>query len=85
MRVILSDKLLDPDELEEIRLLIESSDFLRLKSESGSDKSFPDQFLYRISVETSGYRHSIMVYEQEVTAGLRPLILFLSEKARRKK
>jgi hypothetical protein len=85
VRVILSNQLLSQDELDEIQRLIESSDFLRLKSEGRSARSLPDQFMYRITVETSNYRHSIAVYEQEVTTGLRPLILFLSEKARSKK
>lgn len=85
VRVILSDKLLDPDELEEIQSLIESSDFLMLKSDTGPDKSFPDQFLYRISIETPSFSHTIMVYEQEVTSDLRPLIVFLSGKARSNK
>jgi hypothetical protein len=85
VRVILSDKVLNAEELAEILSMIESVDFRSLKSGGRSGKSLPDQFLYRILVETPEYRHSITLYEQEVTPGLRPLILFLSGKARVKK
>lgn len=82
-RVILDDSLLSPDELEEVRQLIERSDFFSLQATDSSEKSMPDQFLYQITVKTTEFSHTLIIYEQEVTTHLRPLIRFLSEKTRR--
>jgi hypothetical protein len=85
VKVILSDQLLSKDELMEIHRLIDSSDFVRLKEEDVTDNPKPDQFLYKITVETPFYRHSLVIYEQQITPDLRPLIRFLSGKAIRYK
>jgi hypothetical protein len=85
VRLILNDKLLSAGETAEILYLIESSGFLRLQIADMTDQHMPDQFFYKISVETSGSRHSIALYEQQITDDLRPLIRFLSGKAKTNK
>jgi hypothetical protein len=82
-RIILEGSLLSPGELEEVRQLIEQADFFSLQARDGSEKSIPDQFLYRITVKTMEFSHTLIIYEQEVTTHLRPLIRFLSGKTRR--
>jgi len=83
VRVILDGSLLSPGELEEVRQLIEHSDFFSIQATHISDRSMPDQFLYKITIETTEYSHTLLIYEQEITAHLRPLIMFLSGKTRR--
>jgi hypothetical protein len=83
VRAILDGTLLSPGELEEVRRLIERSDFFSLPANEMSETSVQDQFLYRITVETVEYSHTLLIHEQEVTAQLRPLIRFLSERTRR--
>lgn len=83
VRVILDGSLLSSGEQEEIRQLIEHSNFFSIQAMHISDRPMPDQFKYRITVETAEYSHTLLIYEQEITAHLRPLIRFLSEKMRR--
>ena len=82
-RVILDGSLLSPGELEEVHRLIAHADLFSLPARDISEKSMPDQFIYRITIKTTEYSHTLIIYEQEVTTHLRPLIRFLSEKTRR--
>jgi hypothetical protein len=82
--VELNDKLLSKDENEHVHILIEQANFFELQTET-TGHSLPDQLLYRISVQTATQHHTLIVYEHQVTAELKPLIRFLSGKARSKK
>ena len=79
--VELNDKILSKDEKEHVHILIEQAKFFELQTET-NDHPLPDQLLYRISVETATQHHTLMVYEHQVTAELKPLVKFLSRKAR---
>jgi hypothetical protein len=79
--VELNDEILSRDEKEHVHILIEQADFFDLQTNE-TGHPLPDQLIYRISVETATRRHTITVYEQQVTAELKPLIKFLSGKAR---
>jgi len=85
VKATFSDQVLNEDELNDLRHLIENSDFLLLKNSDNPDRLSPDQFLYKISVVTTVYSHSVSLYEQEITPGLRPLIRLLLDIARRSK
>jgi hypothetical protein len=84
LKVVLNNKVLSRDEFEHVHILIEQADFFSLQTDK-EGHPFPDQLLYRITIETADRRHTISVYENEVTAELQPLIRFLSRKARTKK
>jgi hypothetical protein len=79
--VVLNDEVLSKDEYEHVHILIEQSDFFELQTDMAGHP-LPDQLLYRISVETATQKHTISIYENQVTAELQPLIRFLSGKAR---
>jgi hypothetical protein len=81
INVKLNDEILTKDEKEHVHILIEQADFFGLQIDN-TYRPHPDQIIYRISVETATRRHTITVYEQQVTAELQPLIKFLSRKAR---
>jgi hypothetical protein len=82
--VELNDKILSKDENEHVHILIEQANFFELQTET-SGQPHPDQLLYKISVETVTQYHTLTVYEHQVSAGLQPLVKFLSRKARRLK
>jgi hypothetical protein len=79
--VVLNDKMLSRDEYEHVHIMIEKADFFELKVDT-KGHPLPDQLLYRISVETATRKHTISIYENQVTAELQPLIRFLKGKAR---
>ncbi len=79
--LVLKEEMLSKDESEHVHILIEQADFFELQTDTAG-QGMPDQLLYRISVETSKQKHTISIYEQQVTAELKPLIKFLSRKAR---
>jgi len=79
--VVLNEEMLSRDESEHVHILIEQAGFFELQTDTAG-QALPDQLLYRISVETANQKHTISIYEQQVTAELKPLIRFLSRKAR---
>jgi len=79
--VVLHDEQLSRDEYQQIHVLIEQANFFELQTDTAGNP-MPDQLLYRITVESSTQRHTISIYENQVTAELQPLIRFLSRKAR---
>ena len=79
--VELNDEMLSRNEYEHVHILIEKANFFELQTDT-TGHALPDQFFYRISVETATRKHTITVYEHQVTAELQPLIRFLSRKAR---
>ena len=79
--VVLKDAMMSKDEFEHVHILIEQANFFELKTDT-SGHSFPDQLLYRISVETATQKHTLSIYEHQVSTELQPLIKFLSRKAR---
>ncbi len=81
IHVELKDNMLSRNEYEHVHILIEQANFFELQTDT-TGHALPDQLLYRISVETATRRHTITVYEHQVTAELQPLIKFLSRKAR---
>ncbi len=79
--VVLNDKMLSRDEYEHVHILIEHADFFELQVDP-KGHPLPDQLLYRISVETATRKHTISIYDNQVTTELQPLIRFLKGKAR---
>jgi hypothetical protein len=75
-------KAFNKEEAEEVVSLLEHSGFFNFFSPGKPEGRVPDQFIYRIEVERTDIRHDVMVYEQQVTDDLRPLIRFLTRKAR---
>ena len=81
-----SSLLLDLDELpldqaQTLRLLLDESQFLTLP-ENPPTHSTPDGFQYTITVETERITHTIHTSDASIPDELRPLLEYLSPKAR---
>jgi hypothetical protein len=61
---------------------LDTSGFFRYETLEMPEGRVPDQFIYRIEVERTDSRHVVMVYEQQLTDDMRPLIRFLIRKAK---
>jgi emfourin len=73
---------LPPPEAEAVAALVAGSDFFRLP-ESIRDPNHPrDQFVYRVTIEQGGRRHTVEVDETVVPAALQPLLDWLIRRAR---
>jgi hypothetical protein len=79
--LVLNDEMLSKNENEHVHILIEQANFFELQTDT-TGHPLPDQLLYRISVETATQKHTISIYENQVTSELQPLIRFLKGKAR---
>lgn len=79
--VELNDEILSKDENEHVHILIKQANFFELHEDT-TGHSLPDQLLYRITIETATRKHTISIYEQQVSIELQPLIKFLKGKAR---
>ena len=74
-----------PDEVEELRQLIDQSGFLELSKNDTIPTELPDQFQYKITIEYEGEKRTVAFSESTVPDSFRPLINYLTQKARSKK
>lgn len=75
---------LDSSEVEQMHNLIKQADTERKSAVIESVKPQPDQFIYRITIKNEDQTEVIVMYESEVPAMLRPLIRYLTIKAKKK-
>jgi hypothetical protein len=69
-------------EADELRRLIKEADFFNLPSAIAPHEPHPDRFQYEVTVQDDGRLHTVKVSEEVMPETLRPLIRWLSEKAR---
>lgn len=74
---------LPPNEVNQLRLLVDAADFFRLPKMIVSLHSQPDRFQYKLTVEDQGKRHTVVVGEQSMPGNLKPLLDWLMTAARR--
>ena len=72
---------LPSDQSQILRDLLDKSDFFNLPN-SFSPAARPDEFQYKVSVESGDRRHTVETGETSLPAPLRPLISELSLRAR---
>ena len=75
---------LTQDEGQELGELVNSSNFFELPPLMSSTKRGADRFNYKLTVETEGKRHSVLIDEGAVTPELRTLLQWLTAKAKEK-
>ena len=68
---------------DQLRELVEGSDFFNLVSKNMEPAGTPDRFLYILTVETEGSRHTVKTSEDDVPPRLKPLIGCLTGMARK--
>ena len=80
-KVEVDSKDLSENEKKEVLTMIEKSGFFAFQPDSTS-RSIPDQFQYTITIEQGGQKRTLELGESSVPDSLRPLIDYLSRKAR---
>ena len=78
----IDSKQLTQDEGQELGELINTANFFELPSLMSSTKRGADRFNYKLTVETEGKRHSVLIDEGAVTPELRTLLQWLTAKAK---
>ena len=73
---------LDPEEKENLLKMIDDAGFFELKSDETDALSTPDQFSYKVTIAIKSEEETIYIRDSAVTDSLRPLINYLSRKAR---
>lgn len=72
---------LSPREARELRERVDRADYFNLPPEIIGQKG-ADQFLYTLTVESEGRRHTVRTTDAAAPEGLRPLIEWLTTQAR---
>lgn len=70
------------DEKLKLQELIENSEFFQMDIDDSSNSGARDQFIYKLSIEIGNQKKSLTLTEPDITDKLRPLINYLSQKAR---
>ena len=78
----IDSKELTQDEEQELGELINTANFFKLPPLMSSTKRGADRFNYKLTVETEGKRHSVLIDEGAVTPELRTLLQWLTAKAK---
>ena len=83
--VEISGDTLAPDELDQLKDLINQSGFFEFDTSGASRTNYPDQFNYKIEIKIGGQSRTLDISESGVNDQLRPLIDHLSKLARRRR
>jgi hypothetical protein len=75
---------ISPDDAGTLRDLIHAASFFDLPIKSQKAPSGADRFQYKLMVEIDNRRHAIEIDESAVPPSLRPLLNWLTEKAKRR-
>lgn len=78
-------KSLSPQEARRLRELIETAKFFQLPSVMTSRHPGADRFQYKVTVEAENRQHTVEVGEAAAPAVLRPLLTWLTERARERR
>ena len=84
LTIALDRKSLNADLAEEIRSMMEQSGIAALPAGSKTARPVPDEFTYTLIYLTGEVERTLVLPESELPDSLRPLIRFLSWKARHK-
>ena len=82
MTACLDSDSLSPQEERDLRDMIETGGFFQLPNVISPSSPGADRFLYRLTVELEGQRHTVEMSEAAVPLGLRPLLERLTAAAR---
>jgi hypothetical protein len=80
--VTLNTDILPRDEASKLQELVDTAGFFNLPEKFPAPKRGADYFLYRLTVENYGRKHTVEVSEPAVPAELRPLLQYLMKHAR---
>ena len=83
--VEIDSKPLSIEEVDELKKLIEQSGFFDFNKNDTIPAELPDQFQYKITIEFESEKRTHQFSESAVPDNFRPLINYLTRKARSKK
>ena len=83
MTAALDSDSLSPDEQRDLRDMIETAGFFQLPKRIIAPTPGADRFIYRVTVEAEGQRHTVEMGEAAIPPPLRPLLERLTTAARR--
>jgi len=75
---------LSRDDQSRLQQLVEDADFFALPAELRDTGAAVDQFVYRITIEVAGRRHTVETAESAAAPELQPLLEWLTRAARRR-
>ena len=76
---------LSVEEAEELCKLVEEAGFFDLPARIAGPNAQPDQFMYKVTVETEARRHTVQLENTAPTPELQPLLDWLSRAVRRRR
>ncbi len=82
--VEIASESLPPDEVEELRKLIDQSGFFEFIKNDSVQAELPDQYQYKITIEYEGEKQTVEFSESTVPDSFHPLVNYLTRKARSK-
>ena len=84
-KTAVDEKELSPDEAQKLRGLVEEADFFSLPKKTLPRSPRPDRFQYELILEENGRQHTVTLSEDVLSAKVKPLVNWLTEKARQKR
>ncbi|UCG85756.1 MAG: hypothetical protein JSW71_17830 [Gemmatimonadota bacterium] len=75
---------LSQEDQRRLQQLVEEADFFTLPAELRDTSTAKDQFVYRVTVEKAGMRHTVETTESAAGPLLQPLLEWLTRAARRR-
>ncbi len=73
---------LPKDQTSALQELLERANFMSLPEQLASSAPIPDQFHYKITVDTGAERHTVVTGDRSAPESLRPLLQKLTELSR---
>ncbi len=79
----LSSESLSPEQAQQLRALIDAAGFFGLPAEIQTAAQGADRFLYTVTVELEGQRHTVRAEDAAVPPTFRPLLKWLTNATRK--
>lgn len=83
--VEISSESLGGEEVEKLKKLIDQSGFYEFQTGDSAGGNMPDQFQYRITIESKGEKKMVELNETTMPETFRPLVDYLIQKARERR
>ncbi|MDH3291009.1 MAG: hypothetical protein OEO20_07445 [Gemmatimonadota bacterium] len=82
LAVTIESDTLSQEDLQQLRWLVDEADFFALPSELREQTPRADQFVYKVTVESAGRRHTVETTDEAAPPTLQPLLDWLSRAVR---
>jgi hypothetical protein len=83
LAVTIESDTLSQEDVQQLRRLVDEAEFFALPSELRESTPGADQFVYRVTVESAGRRHTVETTDEAAPPTLQALLDWLNRAARR--